>query len=54
MITTAGEKGVIDNLQRKADAADRMFTNLVSEMRRDLHIERGTIFEKPEVIPQWL
>jgi hypothetical protein len=54
MITTEGEKGVIENLQRKADAADRMFNNLVAEMNRELHIERGTKFERQEEIPSWL
>ncbi len=54
MITTEGEKGVIENLRRKADAADKMFENLVAEMNRELHIERGTQYHTQEEIPAWL
>jgi hypothetical protein len=54
MITTEGERGVIENLQRKADAADKMFGNLVAEMNRELHIERGTVYPEKEKAPDWL
>jgi hypothetical protein len=54
MITTEGERGVIENLQRKADAADKMFANLVAEIGRALHIDRGTYFEHREEVPAWL
>lgn len=54
VITSEGEQGVLKNLQRKAKAADRMFTALYAEMNRAMHIERGTTFEEKESLPAWL
>ncbi len=54
IVTTEGEKSVLQNLQRKAQAADTMFSHLVREMRNVLHIERSTEFDKPEKLPKWL
>lgn len=53
IVTTEGERGVAQNLQRKAAAADRMFTALVSEMRNELSIEAKTEFKQKEQIPTW-
>jgi hypothetical protein len=53
IVTTQGEKGVAKNLRRKALAADRMFSMLVSEMRNALSIERKHEFTKEEIIPSW-
>lgn len=54
IITTEGEKEVLKNLQRKAKAADRMFTALVAEMGAALKIDRGINFTEREVMPAWL
>lgn len=54
MITTDGEKDVIANLQRKATAADRMFTSLVAHMNDELHIERSNLFLTKTEVPAWL
>jgi hypothetical protein len=54
IVTTEGEKTVLKNLQNKAAAADRMFSNLVNEMNRALNIRRGTDFETPIEVPTWL
>jgi len=54
MITSDGEKSVLANLQRKAVAADEMFTQLVSHMNDALRIERGVDFTKKEETPAWL
>jgi len=54
VITTEGEKDVLKNLQRKAAAADRMFSNLVAEMNSALRIERSVAFTKEEQRPAWL
>lgn len=40
LVSSEGESGVVKNLQRKADAADKMFANLVSLMGNELHIAR--------------
>lgn len=54
IVTTEGERGVLKNLQRKAQAADRMFTSLVEHMNNSIAVDRGVKFTKPEEIPAWL
>ena len=54
IVTTEGEKGVMRNLQRKADQADAMFSRLVSEMNNALAIERANLMTKPIKVPAWL
>lgn len=53
IVTTPGEAGVAKNLRRKAVAADRMFSMLVSEMRNELSIDRKHEFTKKEKLPSW-
>jgi hypothetical protein len=54
IVTTEGEKSVLKNLQRKATAADRMFSNLVAEMNRASGVDRSVDFTQQEKIPLWL
>lgn len=54
IVTTEGEIGVMKNLQRKAGAADRMFSALVSEMNRALKIDRTQSFKNKTEVPKWL
>lgn len=54
IVTTEGERDILKNLQRKAEAADRMFGALVAQMNNAIYIERGLKFTKEEEIPQWL
>ena len=54
VVTTEGGLGVLKNLQRKAQAADRMFSNLVAEMNRSQNLARGRVFTKSEDVPAWL
>lgn len=54
IVTTEGEKGVMENLQRKAAAADWMFANLVAEMNNAMHINRGVEYQLREEVPVWL
>lgn len=54
MVTTEGMRGVLDNLQRKAKAADAMFERLVELMGRSLHIESRDDFNQKEEVPAWL
>ncbi|MGB1561601.1 MAG: helicase [Sinimarinibacterium flocculans] len=54
MITTEGGRGALLNMQRKAAQADEMFSNLVSEMNRELALQRVNHFTQPEKVPAWL
>jgi len=55
IVTTEGEKPVLDNLLRKAEAADKMFSVLVEYMNQAIKIDRNsTQFAEKEVIPSWL
>lgn len=54
VITTEGERGVMANLQRKAAAADTMFSHLVAEMNHVLHLDRAADFTGAQELPTWL
>jgi hypothetical protein len=54
MIATDGEKDILANLRRKADAADRMFSELTRHMNDAMGLARATKFTNPEVMPSWL
>ncbi len=54
IITTEGEKSVLQNLQRKAKAADKMFGDLVTYMNDAQSMDRGVAFSKNEEVPSWL
>ncbi len=54
IVTTEGERGVMRNLQRKAEQADAMFSRLVGEMNSSLAIERANNHIKPLELPAWL
>ena len=54
IIATEGEQGVLKNLQRKALAADKMFTELVAHMNDALHLRSSSTFTIQEKIPTWL
>lgn len=54
VVTTEGERRVLDNLQAKAAAADVMFTRLVAMMNNQLDIQRNDNFTQREVVPTWL
>lgn len=54
IVTTEGERKVLQNLQRKAVASDRMFTSLVAEMKNELSIQRSKAFEHVQQNPSWL
>jgi hypothetical protein len=53
-VTTEGQQGVVKNLQRKAEQADRMFTRLVQHMNDAAGIARVDNHTKPMERPQWL
>jgi len=54
IVTTEGDRGVMRNLQRKAEQADEMFTRLVAEMNNALGIERANNMTKKMEVPAWL
>ena len=54
LVATEGERGIKDNLRRKSDAADRMFSELVAHMNDAMRLERGARYEKPVEVPAWL
>lgn len=54
IVTTEGERGVLRNLQRKSEQADKMFSALVAEMNAAQAIDRASAFTKTQEVPQWL
>jgi hypothetical protein len=54
VVTTEGELGVLKNLQRKAEAADQMFSLLVSHMNDALGVARTQTRTTPIEVPTWL
>lgn len=54
IVTTEGERGVMRNLQRKAEQADEMFSNLVAEMNSARGIARVNRHTKQMEMPAWL
>jgi hypothetical protein len=54
VVTTEGELGVLQNLQRKAAASDRMFTELVAHMNDAAHMRPVNPFTVQEALPSWL
>jgi hypothetical protein len=54
VVATEGESGVLDNLSRKAKAADRMFAHLVGMMRSSMDVRSAAYGTKKEEVPSWL
>lgn len=54
IVCSEGELSVMENLQRKAEQADRMFSALVSHMNDAQRIERSNGFDKTSEVPAWL
>jgi hypothetical protein len=55
IVASEGEIGVLRNLQRKARAADLMFSRLVELVNNELHLERSSVTQPRKVqVPAWL
>lgn len=54
MVASEGEQGVLDSIQRKMEAAELMFENLVENMRDHLTIHRDNPFKTVSELPSWL
>jgi hypothetical protein len=54
IVTTEGEAGVLQNLQRKSVQADKMFDNLVAEMNYSISLERNRTETHKPTLPSWI
>jgi len=54
VVTTEGGLGVLKNLRRKSEAADRMFDSLLAHMQDALTIQRSIDGTQPVEVPPWL
>lgn len=54
VVTTEGEKNVLDNMQRKHEAAEKMMDNLVRMMNDELQIKSKPYGTTEERLPEWL
>ena len=54
IVTTEGVRGVLDNLRRKSEAADRMFARLVELMNQALNVASAPPPPNPVEVPSWL
>lgn len=54
IVMTEGERLIMENLSRKRDQAERMFSNLVTEMNHSLSIAKTPYNHNPIPVPQWL
>lgn len=54
MISSEGERGVLENLRRKESAADAMFTQLIELMNDQLNIHRSNPFTQRSALPSWI
>jgi hypothetical protein len=54
LVLTEGERKIMDNLHRKAVAADKMFTALVEQMNNAVSIERENNRTNMVEVPKWL
>lgn len=54
IITSHGESNVINNMQRKSEAADVLFTQLVAQMNNSIAIDRQCARAAETPLPSWL
>lgn len=54
IITTQGGMSVLRNLQRKSDAADKMFSQLIAYMTNAMRLQNDTKFNNKTEVPAWL
>lgn len=54
VVTTDGGRGIMNNLQRKARAADAMFSRLVEHMHNAISLARTADFHTDTQVPTWL
>lgn len=54
VISSEGEASVLANLQRKSEAAEKMFAKIVALMGRELNIQQTNNHTQKESVPAWL
>lgn len=54
IVTTEGERGVLENQRRKGVQADKMFDRIVHHMHDAMSIDRNRQFTTKEEVPSWL
>ena len=54
IVQTEGERRIMENLHRKRQQAERMFTSLVTEMNNSLEIQRTAYPTTPIKLPSWM
>jgi hypothetical protein len=54
LVATEGERGARENMRRKSEAADRMFSMLVAHMHEAQRIETGNKFTQEMELPRWV
>lgn len=54
VVTTEGGRSTLENLERKAAQADRMFDALTFHMNDALAVSRGDVHEKTVEVPAWV
>ena len=54
IVTTEGERGVTENLQKKRAKADQMFKALISEMNNSVMLQTGDLHIKNMEAPRWV
>lgn len=54
IIATEGDRAVLENMRRKARAADAMFSRLIEEMNDAMKISGVVKFDEQEKVPTWL
>lgn len=53
-ILSEGESRVLANLQRKSEQADRLFSELTTNIQEELAVKRGVRYDEEERMPAWL
>ncbi len=54
IVGTVGSHRILDNLKKKSEQADRMFTELVAHMQSATSVARSESFARPVEVPTWL
>lgn len=52
-VMTEGERKIIENRQRKAEQAEAMFSNLISEMNNAMAVNSAKAFDRIMEVPAW-
>lgn len=54
LVVNEGEVGILANLKRKSEQANRMFSSIVAHMKDAMHLSSQDYFPESEVKPSWL